>query len=173
MNRLTPALIVFSMLVYTACNRSTHSAAADGQGTSSNTSTTAGRADLPNPCSLVTQQEVDTAIGKGTAMTSVVNQRTGNPECHLKPATEGPIDEVLVVVHRVYQWDAMKQAMLPPSGDAKPVPGLGDDAFAGRAIGYNVRKGNKYVQVFGSVINKEAANEKATRYLAEKAASRL
>jgi hypothetical protein len=50
---------------------------------------------------------------------------------------------------------------------------LGDDAFEGAATGYFVRKGNKYIQVFGSVLNKPAANEKATRYLAERAATRL
>ncbi|MGC2694638.1 MAG: hypothetical protein WA738_02505 [Candidatus Angelobacter sp.] len=43
----------------------------------------------------------------------------------------------------------------------------------GRAVGYNVRKGNKYVQVFGAVTNNDAANEKATRYLAERAVTRL
>lgn len=42
------------------------------------------------------------------------------------------------------------------------------------AVGYNVRKGNRYVQVFGSLMNEnDSANGKATRYLAEKAASRL
>ena len=77
------------------------------------------------------------------------------------------------MVHRADNWDAIKKAMLPPSSDSKQVAGLGDDAFEGRAVGYNVRKGSKYVQVFGAVTNNDAANEKATRYLAERAVSRL
>ena len=76
-------------------------------------------------------------------------------------------------VQRADLWDGMKKAMLPPNGDAKTVSGLGDDAYVGRAIGYNVRKGKKYIQIFGALTNQDAANEKATRYLAERASSRL
>ncbi len=106
-------------------------------------------------------------------MTPVNNQRIGMQECRLKPATTGAIEVIVIVVHNAGLWDATKKAMLPPSSDAKSFSGLGDDAFVGRAIGYNVRKGNKYVQVFGAVTNNDAANDKATRYLAERASSRL
>lgn len=133
-------------------------------------SVSAGSAE---PCSLITQAEVETALGKGATITPYPNPRTGMKECRLKPAKAAGVEEVIIVIHDANQWEAIKKAMLPPSSDAKAVPGLGDDAFVGRAIGYNVRKGNKYVQVFGPVTNNEAANDKATRYLAERAASRL
>jgi len=106
-------------------------------------------------------------------MNSFNNQRIGMPECRLKPASPGAIEEVLIIAHKADMWDGIKKAMLPPSSDAKVVAGLGDDAFVGRAVGYNVRKRDKYVQVFGAVTNNDAANEKATRYLAERAVSRL
>lgn len=128
---------------------------------------------LAKPCSLVTQEEVESALGKGATMTPIFNERIGMHECRLKPATTGTIEVIVMVVHSADQWDGVKKAMLPPSSDAKSVSDLGDDAFVGRAVGYNVRKGGKYVQVFGAVTNNDAANEKATRYLAERAASRL
>jgi len=128
---------------------------------------------LPEPCSLITQPEIETALGKGATMTSTFNERIGMQECRLKPANSGTIDVIIVIVHKADLWDGVKKAMLPPSSDAKPVSGLGDDAFVGRAVGYNVRKGNKYIQVFGAVTNNDAANEKATRYLAERTSSRL
>lgn len=128
---------------------------------------------LPDPCSLVTQAEVENALGKGATMTGFFNERIGMRECRLKPASQGAIDEILILVHKTDLWDGIKKATLPPNSDSKVVPGLGDDAFEGRAIGYNVRKGDKYVQIFGAVTNKDVANEKATRYLVEKAVSRL
>jgi hypothetical protein len=128
---------------------------------------------LPEPCSLITRAEVETALGKGAGMEAVYNQRIDMHECRLKPATAGAIEEIVMIVHKSDSWDATKRAMLPPSSDAKSVPGLDDDAFVGRAIGYNVRKGNKYVQVFGAVTNHDEVNEKATRYLVERASSRL
>jgi hypothetical protein len=106
-------------------------------------------------------------------MTGTFNSRIGMHECRLKSASPGAIEEVLIIVHRADLWDGIKKAMLPPSSDAKLVPGLGEDAFVGRAVGYNVRKGSKYVQIFGAVTNNDAANEKATHYLAERAVSRL
>jgi hypothetical protein len=128
---------------------------------------------LPDPCSLVTQAEVENALGKGATMTGFLNERIGMRECRLKPVSSGAIDEILILVHKTDLWDGIKKAALPPSSDSKPVPDLGDEAFVGRAIGYNVRKGDKYVQVFGAVTNNDAANEKATRYLAERALARL
>lgn len=89
-------------------------------------------------------------------------------ECRLKPGQAPGISEVIVLVHPAVGWDMVKQQLME-----KPAPGLGDDAFVGRAIGYNVRKGNNYVQVFGPVTNEDKANDKATRYIAERAASRL
>jgi len=125
-----------------------------------------------SPCSLLTQAEVETALGKGAIMSSVRNPRTDNDECRLKPAHAGKIQEIIVVILPAQGWDMVKKAYVDGK-DIKAVPGLGDDAFAGRFIGYNVRKGQKYVKVFGPMTNDNAANEKATRYLAERAASRL
>ncbi|HET9791260.1 MAG TPA: hypothetical protein VFR08_08155 [Candidatus Angelobacter sp.] len=133
----------------------------------------ASSSGLPEPCSLVTQAEVETALGKGATMSPVFNERIGMQECRLKPAAPGKIEVVLIVVHPAVSWDAVKKVMLPPSSDGKSLSGMGDDGFVGRAVGYNVRKGSRYVQVFGAVTNDDAANDKATRYLAEKASSRL
>jgi hypothetical protein len=163
-------MIATTILFLSACSQSNTG--------SSNTSAAAASSapvlgGLPDPCSLITQAEVENALGKGATMTSFNNQRIGMQECRLKPASPGAIEEVLIIVHKADMWDGIKKAMLPPSSDAKLVPGLGDDAFVGRAVGYNARKGDKYVQVFGAVTNKDAANEKATRYLVERALSRL
>jgi hypothetical protein len=161
-------LIAVAILFLTACSSSTPN------GLSAPSSTApAVSGGLPEPCSLITQEEVETALGKGATKTSIYNERIGMQQCRLKPATAGTIDLIVMDVQKADLWDGIKKAMLPPSSDAKPVSGLGDDAFVGRAVGYNVRKGGKYVQIFGAVTNNDAANEKATRYLAERASSRL
>jgi hypothetical protein len=161
-----------TILALNACSSSSRQA---GSTSSSNTSTSSAAAlgGLPKPCSLVTQAEVETALGKGATMTGIFNSRIGMDECILKPASAGAIEEVLIIVHRADLWNGIKKGMLPPSSDARVVAGLGEDAFVGRAVGYNVRKGDKYIQVFGAVTNHDAANEQATRYLAERAISRL
>ncbi len=89
-------------------------------------------------------------------------------ECRLKAGDVRGIDEVIILVHPAIGWDMVKKQLME-----KDAPGLGDDALSGRLIGYNVRKGNNYVQVFGPLTNEAAANDKATRYLAERASSRL
>lgn len=124
------------------------------------------------PCSLLTQAEVDTALGKGATMTSTKNPRTGMDECVLKPAQAGKIHEIKVVILSAQGWDMVKKSFVDGK-DIKDVRGMGDDAFAGRFIGYNAKKGDKYVKVFGPLDNDNAANEKATHYLAERAVSRL
>ena len=124
------------------------------------------------PCSLITPDEAQTAMGKGATVAPVHNPRTGDDECHVKGTSPG-LEEVLIILHRADQWDAIKNAMVNSKTDVKAVSGLGDDAFAGRGIGYNARKGGRYVQVFGVLTNKDAANDKATRYLAERAIARM
>jgi len=163
-------VIATTIFFLSACSKSN---AGSGNTSSAAASSAPVLGGLPDPCSLVTQAEVENALGKGTTMSSFNNQRIGMQECRLKPASPGAIEEVLIIVHKADLWDGIKKAMLPPSSDAKVIPGLGDDAFVGRAVGYNVRKGDKYVQVFGAVTNNDAANEKATRYLVERALSRL
>jgi len=163
--------IVVASLFLVACSSSTPGPNASGG--SSTTSPAFASGGLPEPCSLITQAEVESALGKGATQSAVDNQRTGMKECRLKPAIAGAIEVIVMVVHKADMWDAIKKAMLPPSSDGKSVSGLGDDAFVGRAVGYNVRKANKYVQVFGAVTNNDADNEKATCYLAERASSRL
>lgn len=164
-------VLAVAVLFSIGCSNSTSNPNTSPAAAATTSSTAPG--GLPDPCSLITQPEVETAMGKGATMASVYNQRIGMQECHVKAASAGPVEEVIIVVHRVDQWDAIKKAMLPPSSNAKSVSGLGDDAFVGRAVGYNVRKGNKYVQVFGVLTNKDAANDQATHALAERAASRL
>lgn len=124
------------------------------------------------PCSLLTQADADAALGKGATMASTHNPRTGMDECRLKPAQAGKIQEIIVVVLSAQGWDMVKKTMVDGK-EVKDVRGLGDDAFAGRFIGYNVRKGQRYVKVFGPLTNNAAGNDKATHYLAEKAAARL
>ena len=163
-------LTVVAVLFLAACSSSTPNPGSSAAPAAPAAAVSGG---LPEPCSLITQAEVETALGKGATKTSVYNERLGAQQCRLKPAVAGTIDEIVMGVHKADLWDGIKKAMLPPNSDAKPVPGLGDDAFVGRAVGYNVRKGDKYVQIFGAVTNNDAANEKATRYLAERASSRL
>lgn len=105
-------------------------------------------------------------------MSATHNPRTGMDECRLKPAQPGKIQEIIVVVLSAQGWDTVKKTFVNGK-DIKEVRGLGDDAFAGRFMGYNVRKGQKYVKVFGPMTNNDAANDKATHYLAERAVSRL
>lgn len=125
-----------------------------------------------SPCSLLTQAEVESALGQGATMLATHNPRTGMDECRLKPAQPGKIQEIIVVVLSAQGWDTVKKTFVNGK-DIKEVRGLGDDAFAGRFMGYNVRKGQKYVKVFGPMTNNDAANDKATHYLAERAVSRL
>jgi hypothetical protein len=124
------------------------------------------------PCSLLTQAEVETALGKGATMSAVRNPRTDMDECRLKPGQPGRVHEIIVVVLPAQGWDMVKKSFVDGK-NVKEVRGLGEDAFVGRFMGYNVRKGHKYVKVFGPLDNDNAANEKATRYLAERAAARL
>ena len=91
----------------------------------------------------------------------------------LKPGAARDIYGILITVHPADGWEMVKKSFTESDKDAKQVPGLGDDAFVTRFIGYNVRKGNRYVQVAGDMQNDNAANDKATRYLAERAASRM
>lgn len=160
-------LFIVATLILAGCSSSKPSSS----DSSSAASATLGT--LPDPCSLITQREVESALGAGATMKPVNNERISMRECVLKPASPGKIDEIVVIALKADMFDATKKAMLPPNSDAKPVSGMGDDGFVGRAVGYNVRKGNKYVQVFGSVANNDAANEQATRFLAEKAVNRL
>ncbi len=163
---LARAINMAVLLFCVACSSSTPS---NGTSPAQNH---AGAADLTHPCSFITQADADTAMGKGASITPVHNPRTGDDECHVKGSTPG-LDEVIILLRRTDLWDATKKAMIDSNTGVKAVSGLGDDAFEGRAIGYNVRKGNRYTQVFGVLTNKDAPNDKATRSLAEQVASRL
>jgi len=135
---------------------------------------------LSKPCSLVTQAEVETALGKGATMTS-----DGTQKCLLRRAGADATEQFTIVVLAAEHWKEVKENFL--QAGMKDVPGLGDDAFGtcrapSRATGpvslcvYNVRKGSKYVQVFtwqDFTQHNIPANDKVTRYLAERAASRL
>ena len=150
-------------------NQSSQTAPSQSSAASGNTSGSA----LTNPCSLITQAEVENALGAGGVMTPNHNPRTGMDECRLKPGAARDIYGILITVHPADGWEMVKKSFTESDKDAKQVPGLGDDAFVTRFIGYNVRKGNRYVQVAGDMQNDNAANDKATRYLAERAASRM
>jgi hypothetical protein len=151
-----------ALLLLAACSKPSSTATSGSPAAASSASSAAGL------CALITQAEAETALGKGATITPTHNPRTGMDECRLKPGHAPGIDEIIILVHPAVGWDMVKKQLME-----KPAPGLGDDAFVGRFIGYNVRKGNNYVQVFGPMTNKDAANDKATRYIAERAASRL
>jgi hypothetical protein len=125
----------------------------------------------PEPCTLVTQADVEAAMGAGATITRSHNSRLGKDECRLKAPAGSAIGEIVIVVIPADSWDAVKKSMIDTGG--KDVRGLGDDAFVLPGLSYNVRKGNKYVQVFSGGTDDTAANEKARRYLAEKASTRL
>jgi hypothetical protein len=157
-------LTTAALVLLTACSRSSPSS------TSSINATPAPQASstISGPCTLITRAEAEAALGKGTTINPKHNPRTDMDECHLTPGNAPGVEEIIILVHPATGWDMVKKSLME-----KPVPGMGDDAFVARAVGYNVRKGNNYVQVFGPVTNENAANDKATHYLAERASSRL
>jgi hypothetical protein len=157
-------LATAALLLFAACSKPSSTATSTAPAGASS----AGSAAAAAPCSLITQAEVETALGRGATIHPTHNPRTDMDECRLKPGNAPGIDEIIILVHPATGWDMVKKQLME-----KPAPGLGDDAFAARFIGYNVRKGNNYVQVFGPMTNEAAANDKATRYIAERAASRL
>jgi hypothetical protein len=158
-------LCVYALL-FTGCSKSGSTASAPPDESASSAPA--------SPCSLIAQPEAETALGTGAVVTPTNNPRTGMSECRLKPGTTKGVVEIIMTVHPATGWDDVKKMMTTDSNtNAKSVAGLGDDAFVGRFLGYNVRKGNRYVQVFGDMRNDNAANDKATHYLAERAVSRL
>jgi hypothetical protein len=160
-----PLLILTTLVSLSACSNSTPAASSTS---TSNPASAPQASSASGPCALITQAEAETALGKGATINATHNPRTGMDECRLKPGNAPGIDEIIMLVHPATGWDEVKKQLMD-----KPAPGLGDDAFQNRAIGYNVRKGDKYVQVFGPVTNDNKANDKATHYIAERAASRL
>ena len=157
-------------LLFTACSKSDSTASAPPP---AENASAASASTSSSPCALITQSEAETALGAGAVITPTNNPRTGMSECRLKPGTTKGIEEIIMIVHPATGWDEVKKTMTGSDKDAKSVSGLGDDAFVTRFLGYNVRKGNRYVQVFGDMRNDNAANDKATRYLAERAVSRM
>ncbi|MGC2694637.1 MAG: hypothetical protein WA738_02500 [Candidatus Angelobacter sp.] len=109
---------IFAVLFLAACSSSPSSPSSSSSGSSA-APAAAALAGLPEPCSLITQAEVESALGKGASMHGLYNQRIDMNECILKPATAGAIEEIVVVVHKADMWDGVKKAMLPPSSDAK------------------------------------------------------
>ncbi len=128
--------------------------------------------NLPHPCSLITQSDVETALGKGATMTRNHNPRTGFDECRLASPNTA-VKTVVMVLHASDNFEMSKKQLMQGGTDAKSAPGLGEDAYVGRLVGYNVLKHHTWLQVFGAITNEDAANDKATRLLAEKAVARL
>jgi hypothetical protein len=126
----------------------------------------------PKPCSLITQAEVESALGKGASMNSGTNPRTGVEECTLSPAHATDLDHLILVVHDTTpeSWEKLKKSYAQDQS-VKPIPGLGDDALNVGMYGVWVRKGNVYMQIFGAINSQR--DEKAELYLAERAVSRL
>ena len=161
--------ICAAMLLLASCSKSNLKASSEATASSPATATMSAA----NPCSLLTRAEVESALGAGAVMTGNRNPRTGQDECRLKPGTQKGIVEIIMVVHPVQNWEALKKALMDADKGSKQISGIGDDGFVTRFLGYNVRKGDRYIQVFGDMQNDSAANDKATKYLAEKAVSRM
>ncbi|HZR29751.1 MAG TPA: hypothetical protein VFA71_13310 [Terriglobales bacterium] len=127
--------------------------------------------NLPKPCSLITQDELESALGKKATMRDAANPRTGIEECTLVPVHGGDMDHITIVLHDTTQqdWEALKKTYAQDK--STPIPGLGDDAINAGQLGVWARKGNIYMQIYG-VINYQR-DEKAELFLAEKALSRL
>jgi hypothetical protein len=123
------------------------------------------------PCSLITLAEVETALGAGATKTQVRNPRLEYNECHLQPGSAKDVTERIIIIRQIDDrlWQGMKEAF----PDNKREPGVGDDAFSRLGTGFNELKGRSWIQIccdFGDVT---PAQQKANRYLAERAASRL
>lgn len=164
---LSGGLLIVVVFFVTACSHSSPTSKVSG------TPGTASLGGLPDPCSLLTQAEVETALGKGATTTSVYNEQARKQQCRLKAAAPGAVNEIFLTVDKVINWDVQKKMDMGGYTEIKSVSGLGDDAYWNRGIGYIVRKGDKYIQIHGAWDNDAVADEKATRYLAERASSRL
>src|SRR5262249_43195930 len=130
-------------------------------------------APVSHPCSLLTQADVESALGKGTSIIPYSNPRTGMDECKLKPAAGSDLDQLVIVVHETTpeSWLMVKKGFMQDK-KVKQIRGLGDDAInVGGYAGIFARKGTKYVQIFGSL--KPERDEKAELYLLQQAVSRL
>jgi hypothetical protein len=143
-----------------------------GPSTSSTSTASAPVAELPKPCSLITQAEVESALGKGASMTANTNPRTGIEECSLKPAKAAGMDSLVLVVHQSspQEWEKVKKTYVEDNS-AQKIPGLGDDAINVGLYGVWVHKGNAYIQIYGAINTQR--QEKAELFLAERAVSRM
>jgi len=188
MSRITILGTAVLLLIACSFSRGRTSSAANtssGEHAASEASWTLRDDGLPKPCSLLTQAEVETALGKGAIMISEFNARIGKQQCLLRRAGADATEQFTIIVLPAEHWKEVKEEFL--QAGMKDAPGLGDDAFGScrapsRATGpvslcrYDVRKGSKYVQVFTwqeFTQHNIAANDKVARYLAERAASRL
>jgi len=133
-------------------------------------SASAPSVELPKPCSLITQEEAESALGRGATMTASTNPRTSVEECAVKPAKGTELDHLTIVLHdtTAESWETVKKSH---AQDVTPIPGLGDDAINVGMYGVWVRKGNVYLQIYGAIDNQR--NEKAELFLAAKAVSRM
>jgi hypothetical protein len=128
---------------------------------------------VSQPCSLLTQAEVEGVLGKGATITPYANPRTGMDECKLKPASGSDLDQLVIVVHETTpeSWGIVKKGFMTDK-KVKQIHGLGDDAInVGGYAGIFARKGTKYVQIFGSL--KPERDEQAELDLLKLAVSRL
>jgi len=165
-------LFFFLIAVLGALILLTASCSKSGPNSTSTNSANLRPAGPPKPCSLITQEEVETALGKGASMNSGTNPRTGIEECSLKPVNATDLDQLIIVVHETTpeSWEKLKKNYMRDQS-VKPIPGLGDDAINVDKYGVWVRKGNLYLQIFGAINSQR--DEKAELYLAERAVSHL
>lgn len=165
-------------LVTVGCSKSGSSTMSGPVATSSSGPASAAPASsapaaASGPCALLTQADVEKALGKGATISPYSNPRTGMDECKLKPAAGSDLDQLVIVVHETTpeSWLMVKKGYMQDKR-VKQVRGLGDDAInVGGYAGIFARKGTKYVQIFGSL--KPERDEKAELDLLQQAVSRL
>ncbi len=174
MSQKLSCLFVAALWILTGCSKSASGPNTDSSSAGTSTaSTSTTLTGSPKPCSLITQAEVESVLGRGASMTADTNPRTGMNECKLKLANGTDLDQLVMVIQptNAQSWDMVKKTFMQDK-KVKEVSGLGDDAInVGGYAGIWARKGDKYVQIFGSL--KPERDEKAELYLLERAVSRL
>jgi hypothetical protein len=159
------------LLFVAGCSKSSSNA---NTGTNPNLSVSnAAGSWLSDPCSLITQAEVETVLGKGATMKSFVQERTGIHMCEIGPAQATDSNKLKLYGRKTSDWEGIKKAFMSGT-KSKIVPGVGDDAFYVEGIlGVLARKGDTYVEVSPLIAFHSTVDEKTLRSIAERAVSRL
>ena len=141
-----------------------------GEGRAGNTG---GPSDVkvPDPCTLVTQQEATTALGVATDATAIPagGGLPGQRSCGYADSASAKLVQVAVWPADAAAFTALKGQA---GGTAQDVSGLGDAAFLAAGTLY-VHKGSLAVSVFAQGLGTDAAAKPVLTSLATAAVGRL